>query len=48
MGGRKGKGRQGTCTKDPRTKTKGEWVECGWWGWEGQGRVMVDNGDNCS
>ena len=32
--GKKGKGRQGTCAKDPWTKPKGERIECRRWdGW---------------
>ena len=40
-GGKKGKGCQGTCIKDPWTKPK--WGRTkGWrWGWVGQGRVGV-------
>ena len=46
-GAKKGKGLQGTCTKDPWTKTmRGGRVECGMWGWIGPGRVMGINGDN--
>ena len=40
---KKGKVRQGTCIKDPWTKTTevgGLETECGRWGWVGQGRVM--------
>ena len=42
-GGKKGKGRQGTCIKDPWTKPKGGRIEGGRWGeWWGE------NGDNCT
>ena len=44
--GKKGKDHQGTCIKDPWTKTMGERIECRRWGWVGQGRVMGENGDN--
>ena len=38
--GKKGKGCQGTCIKDPWTKSKGGRIEGGRWGWVGQGRVV--------
>ena len=38
--GKKGKGHQGTCIKDPGTKTMGERIECGRQGLVGWGRVM--------
>ena len=35
-GAKKRKGREGTCLKDPQTKTTGEGrIECGRWGWVG-------------
>ena len=38
---------QGTCIKDPGTKTAGRRTESGRRGWVGQGRVMGGgNGDN--
>ena len=43
-----GKGRQGTCTKDTRTKPTGGKIErgrCGWVGWRRNGAW---NGDNCN
>ena len=40
---------QGTCVKDPWTKTMvAGRTECGRWGWLGQGKVMGENGDNCN
>ena len=38
--GKKGKGHQGTCMKDPWTKPKGGRTECGRWGWVGWSRVV--------
>ena len=37
-GGKKGKGHQGTCIKDPWTKPKGSRTEGGIWWWVGCGR----------
>ena len=43
--GKKRKGHQGTCMKDPGTKTWGRGrIECGRWGWVGQERVMRGKG----
>ena len=39
-GGKKGKGCQGTCTKDTWTKPKAGRIEGGKWGWLGSGRVV--------
>ena len=39
--GKKRKGRQGTCMKDPWTKPKGDRIEGGRWGWVGQGKVVA-------
>ena len=39
--GKKGKGHQGTCIKDIRTKPKGGRIEGGRWGWVGWGKVVV-------
>ena len=44
--GKEGEGSsQGTCMKGPWTKPTG-WgnIECGRWGWVGQGRVMGEMG----
>ena len=38
--GKKGKGHQGTCIKDPWTKPKGRRIEGRRWGWVGQGVVV--------
>ena len=40
--GKKGKGHQGTCMKDPWTKPKGGRIEGRRWGWVGQGDVVVE------
>ena len=43
-----GKGRQGTCIKDPWTRTKGVGLrEGGRGGWDG-GELCGENGDNCT
>ena len=39
-GGKKGKGHQGTCIKDPWKKPKGDRIEGGRWGRLGWGGVM--------
>ena len=39
--GKKGKGHQGTCIKDPWTKPKRERIEGGKWGWVGCGEMVV-------
>ena len=39
--GKKGKGPQGTCIKDPRAKLKGDKIEGGKWGWLGQEKIVV-------
>ena len=36
--GKKGKGHQGTCIKDPRTKANGGRIEGGRWGQWGRGQ----------
>ena len=57
--GKKRKGHQGTCIKDPDpwTKPKGDRIEGGRWGWVGRGKVVVgkwrqlylnNNKSNCS
>ena len=46
--GKKGKGCQGTCIKDPWTKSKGGRIEDGRWAWVGLGKVVGENGDNCT
>ena len=46
-GGKKGKGHQGTCIKDPWRKPMVGRIECRRWdGWEG--KVAGENGDNCN
>ena len=40
-GGKKGKGHQGTCIKDPWTKPKWGTIEGRRWGWVGHLKVMV-------
>ena len=47
-GGKKGKGHQGTCIKDPWTKPKRGWIEGGRWRWMGWGKVVGGNGNNCT
>ena len=39
-GGKNGKGHQGTCIKDTRTKPKGDRIESGRWGWLEWGIVV--------
>ena len=41
IGGKKGKGHQGTCIKDPWTKPRGGSLEGGRSGWVGQGKVVM-------
>ena len=43
--GKKGKGHQGTCIKDPWTKPKWGRMENGGWG---RGKLWWENGDNCN
>ena len=40
-GGKKGKGHQGTCIKEPLTKSKRGRIEDGRWGWLGRGKVVM-------
>ena len=40
-GGKKGKGHQGSCIKDPRIKPKGHRIEGERWGWMQWGKVVV-------
>ena len=47
-GGKKGKGCQGTCRKNPWTKPKVGTIEGDRQGCVGQGKIVRGNGDNCT
>ena len=46
--GKIGKGLQGTCIKDPWTKPNQGRIDSGRRCWVEQGKVVVENGDNCT